>query len=84
MLQLYISLSSTALHIKGELEFEIVHTSTMSNKRHGPDLSFPGMAMPDFTSASSLVLTHFAIHVFVLQSQHLPLPFCYQGRSLKT
>ena len=84
MLRLYISLSSTVLHVKGELEFKIVPTNVTSNKLHVLDPSFAMKAMPDFMSASSLVLACFPIHLFMLQSQYLFLPFCYQGRSLKT
>lgn len=84
VLQLCTSLSPSALHVKGEVEFEIVHTGATSNKRRGPDLSFPGKAVPGFTSAGSPVPTCCAVHLSVLQLQHLSLPFCHQGRSLNT
>lgn len=84
MFWLYMSPSSTVLHVKGELDFKIVHTNMTSNQLHVLDPSFLVKAMPDFMSARSLVLACFPIHLFMLQSQYLFPPFFYQGRSLKT
>jgi len=84
MLQLYISSPSTLLHVKGELEFKIVHANMTSNKLHVLDPSFPVRAMPDFMCASSPVLACFPINIVMLQSQYLSLPFFDSGRSLKT
>lgn len=76
---LYVSVFNV-LHVKGELEFKIVHTNITSNKFGVLDASSPVRAMPGFMSASSLVLARFPIHLFMLQSQYLFLPFFYQGK----
>lgn len=77
MLHLYISPSSSVLHVKEELEFKIVHTNMTSNKLWVLDPSFLLKAIPGFMSANFLVLACFPIHLFMLQSQYIFLPFFY-------